>query len=153
MSLDTLKSLHFPTLDEPFGVSLWPVFERAWLSFRNFPPQNFKFVPGVTPMSTIQETVIALVAYYVIIFGGRELMKSREHGFSLHKITMAHNLFLTLFSGSLLVLFFEQLLSTVVRKGIFFAICDQDGGWTNRLVVLYYVGISVCVASCAGLRG
>jgi fatty acid elongase 3 len=128
-----------PTLDRPFGIELWPVFEKVWMQFRDFPPQNFRFTPNVTPMSTIKETVIALVIYYVVVFGGRELMKSREP-FKFPTIFKIHNLFLTLVSGSLLVLFIEQLLPTVVRHGIFYAICDADGGWTNRLVTLYYVG-------------
>ena len=68
-------------------------------------------------------------------------MKKREKGFTLNSLFMAHNLLLTIVSGSLLALFTEQLLSTVVRKGIFYAICDADGGWTRRLVTLYYVGI------------
>ena len=152
MSADALKSLPIPTLDHPFGIELWPIFEKVWMQFRNFPPQNFRFVPGSTPMSTKEETLTALVAYYVIVFGGRELMKKREKGFTLNGLFMAHNLFLTLFSASLLVLFTEQLLPTVVRKGIFYAICDADGGWTRRLVVLYYVGI-LCYSGFVSLMG
>ena len=139
MSSDAFKSIPLPTLERPFGIELWPIFEKVWLQFRNFPPQNFRFVPGVTPMSTMQQSIIALVSYYVIVFGGREFMKKREKGFVLNGLFMAHNLFLTLLSASLLALFAEQLLATVVRKGIFYAICDTDGGWTNRLVTLYYV--------------
>ena len=89
-------------------------------------------------MSTLKETVIVLLSYYIIVFGGRELMKNRP-AFKFNPLFMFHNLYLTIISGGLLVLFVEQLLSTVVRKGIFFAICDHDGGWTNRLVTLYYV--------------
>jgi hypothetical protein len=39
----------------------------------------------------------------------------------------------------LLALFIEQLLSTVWRHGVFFAICNHQGGWTKPLVALYYV--------------
>ncbi|CRK01531.1 hypothetical protein BN1723_008773 [Verticillium longisporum] len=35
--------------------------------------------------------------------------------------------------------FVEQLLPTVVRGGVFHAICDKEGGWTQPLVVLYYL--------------
>lgn len=137
--MSDLKSLiHTPSLDYPFGVEVWPIFEKLWLQFRNFPPQNFEFIRGKTPMSTLKETAIALVAYYVIIFGGRELMRKRE-AFKFPTIFKIHNLFLTIVSGSLLALFIEQLLPTVVRKSLFYAICDADGGWTNRLVTLYYV--------------
>ena len=55
---------------------------------------------------------------------------------------MMHNLYLTVVSGSLLALFTERLVPTLWRKGIFFAICDAQGGWTNELVILYYVRIA-----------
>ena len=138
MSTDALKSVSWPTLDRPFGIEMWPVFEKIWGSVRDFPPQNFRFVPGSTPMSTLKETIAVLTAYYIIIFGGRELMKRRE-AFKFNPIFKAHNLFLTILSGGLLILFIEQLLPTVVRKGIFYSICDADGGWTHRLVTLYYL--------------
>ena len=89
-------------------------------------------------MSTFKETAIALLAYYVIIFGGRELMKGRKP-FNLNSLFLVHNFYLTAISGILLVLFIEQLLGTVVKNGVFFAICDHKGGWTKELVVLYYV--------------
>ena len=138
MSSDAFKSIPLPTLDYPFAIDAWSVFEKLWLQFRNFPPQNFRFVPGGTPMSTLKETVITLVSYYIIVFGGRELMKKREP-YKFNPLFKAHNFFLTTLSAGLLILFTEQLLPTVVRKGVFFAICDADGGWTNRLVTLYYV--------------
>ena len=89
-------------------------------------------------MSTLKETATALIAYYIIVFGGRELMKGRK-AFVLNGPFMVHNFYLTAISGILLVLFIEQLLSTVVKNGVFFAICDHKGGWTKELVVLYYV--------------
>ena len=139
------KALHVsaPSLDQPFGVALWPLFEQLWLQFRRFPPQMFRFVPGVTPMSTLPQSVAVLVTYYVVIFGGRELMKSQQP-LRLNFLFKVHNLGLTVLSAGLLALFVEQLLGTVVRKGIFYSICDSDGGWTDRLVTLYYV-------SCAGI--
>lgn len=79
-----------------------------------------------------------LVTYYVAVLGGRELMRSRRP-FQLNGLFMIHNLYLTIISGSLLALFVEQLAPTVWRKGVFFAICDHQGGWTNELVILYYV--------------
>lgn len=52
---------------------------------------------------------------------------------------MIHNLGLTVISGTLLALFIEQLLPTLWRHGVFFAICNENGGWTKELVTLYYV--------------
>lgn len=65
-------------------------------------------------------------------------MKNRAP-LNLNGLFMIHNLYLTIISGTLLALFIEQLLPTVWRNGIFFAICNHQGGWTDRLVVLYYV--------------
>ena len=140
MSADALKAVPFPlpTLDRPFAIELWPIFEKVWTSFRSFAPQDFRFVSGTTPMSTLKETAAVLISYYIIVFGGRELMKNRP-AFKLNAIFMLHNLGLTLISGTLLALFIEQLLPTVWRNGIFFAICNEDGGWTKQLVTLYYV--------------
>jgi len=138
MSLDTLKSIPWPTLDRPFGIELWPIFEKGYAAIFGYSPIDFKFVPGKTPMSTLKETVIALAAYYIIIFGGRELMKHRKP-FVLNGPFMVHNLYLTIISGSLLALFIEQLLPEVVRNGVFHAVCSNDGGWTRQLVMLYYM--------------
>ena len=79
-----------------------------------------------------------MAVYYAIIFGGRELMRHREL-LKLKSLFSAHNPLHTVISAVLLALFIEELLSTVVRKGILYAICEHDGGWTQPLVVLYYV--------------
>ncbi|RQM08629.1 hypothetical protein DH86_00000354 [Scytalidium sp. 3C] len=89
-------------------------------------------------MSTLKQSGLAIVAYYVIIFGGRELMKNRP-AFKLNGLFMIHNLYLTLISGGLLALFLEQLIPEVTRNGVFHAICHKDGGWTPQLVILYYL--------------
>lgn len=52
---------------------------------------------------------------------------------------MFHNLYLTIISGTLLALFIEQLLPMIWRHGIFFAICDYEDGWTQPLIVIYYI--------------
>ncbi|KAK1760815.1 fatty acid elongase [Echria macrotheca] len=130
--------LPVPTLERPFGVHLWPIFSKAFEKVVGYPADDFRFQPGVTPMSTIKETSIFIVIYYAVIFGGRELMRNREP-FKLRLPFLIHNFYLTAISGILLALFIEQLLATVVRKGLFYAICDHDGGWTQPLVVLYYL--------------
>lgn len=139
---DSLKSISLPTLDRPFGIELWPIFNKAFEAVLGYPADDFKFVSGATPMSTLQETGIALVSYYVIIFGGRELMKHRQP-FVLNGPFMVHNFYLTVISGVLLALFIEQLLPTLVRGGVFHTICDHSGGWTRQLVVLYYVSLTL----------
>lgn len=128
-----------PTLDRPFGLQLWPIFERAFESVKGYKPQDFRFVPGETPMSTLKATATMLISYYIVIFAGREVMRSRP-AYSLNGLFKIHNFYLTVISGVLLALFAEQLLPELWRNGIFHAVCHHDGGWTNKLVVLYYVG-------------
>ena len=132
------EQLPLPTIDRPFGIHLWPIFDKAFTAVVGYSANDFKFVPFETPMSTIKSTSIFIAIYYCIIFGGREWMRNREP-FKLKGLFLIHNLYLTLISGALLALFIEQLLPTVVRGGIFHAICDAEGGWTQPLVVLYYL--------------
>lgn len=61
---------------------------------------------------------------------------------------MIHNFYLTVISGSLLALFIEQLLPTVWRNGVYYAICDHEGGWTDELVILYYVSLEYRTPFC-----
>lgn len=140
MSLDMLKSFSFPvpTIDRPFGVHLWPLFDQLYTSVAGYPPTEFRFIPGQTAISTLQATIALLSTYYITVFTGRELMKSRSP-LNLNSFFMVHNLYLTIISGTLLALFIEQLVPTLWRNGIFFAICDHRGGWTQSLVALYYV--------------
>ena len=142
MNYDSFKTVSWPTLDRPFGVELWPIFVKAYSKVMGYSPTDFKFVPGKLPMSTLPQVATVLFSYYVIVFGGRELMKRRE-AFVLKYPFLVHNFYLTVISGILLSLFIEQLLPTVVRNGIFFAICNRKGGWTNELVMLYYVRLSI----------
>ncbi|KAK7911468.1 hypothetical protein PG985_013949 [Apiospora marii] len=132
------ESWPVPTLDRPFGIHLWPIFNKAFELVVGYPAEDFRFEAGRTPMSTLKETSIFVVIYYIIIFGGRELMRKRDP-LKLKTLFIIHNFYLTAISAILLALFIEQLLPTVVRKGIFFAICDHEGGWTQPLVVLYYL--------------
>ncbi|KAF1346054.1 elongation of fatty acids protein-like protein [Delphinella strobiligena] len=127
-----------PTLDRPFGLELWPIFEKVFESIKGYKPQDFKFVPSETPMSTLSTTATMLISYYIIIFGGREVMRGREP-FRLNGLFKIHNFYLTAISGILLLLFVEQLLPTIVRGGVFHAICHHEGGWTDKLVILYYL--------------
>ena len=138
MSSEDLSYIPLPTLDRPFIVELWPHFDQLYSRIVGHPASNFVFVPGVTPLSTFKATATMLVTYYLTVFAGREFMKSREP-FKLTGLFMVHNLALTIISAVLLALFTEQLVPTIARNGVFYAICDHRGGWTARLVTLYYV--------------
>ena len=102
-----------------------------------YPAEEFKFVEGKTPMSTLSETITMIVVYLIVVFGGREIMKNREP-YKLNTLFKIHNFMLTAVSGALLVLFAEQLIPTLWRKGLYDNICGASG-WTQPLVVLYYV--------------
>ncbi|KAI9783395.1 MAG: hypothetical protein M1839_003930 [Geoglossum umbratile] len=138
MASGLLESLPVPTIDRPFGVELWPAFDKAFSSVMGYSPQDFRFVQGQTPMSTFPATVAMIVSYYAVVLGGRELMRDRKP-MKLNALFQIHNVYLTVISGTLLALFMEQLIPTVWRHGTFYAICHRDGGWTKELVILYYL--------------
>lgn len=138
MSKSNWIQVGVPTLDRPFGLQLWPIFEKGFEMVRGYKPQDFRFEVGKTPMSTHWETAAALVSYYIIIFAGREIMRNREP-LQLNGLFKIHNFYLTVISGGLLALFLEQLIPTLARHGVFYAICAHQGGWSNELVILYYV--------------
>ena len=137
MSHSSLSS-HGPLVIQPMSLSPWANFDKAWTAVMGYPAHKFKFVAGRTPMSTLAETVTMIVLYLVVIFGGRELMRNRKP-LKLNGLFMAHNFILTAISGALLVLFAEQLIPTLWRHGLYENICGGSG-WTQPLVVLYYVG-------------
>ncbi|PIG87395.1 elongation of fatty acids protein [Aspergillus arachidicola] len=133
-----IESFPIPSLDRPFGVHLWPHFSKAFELVAGYPADEFKFVVGTTPMSTLRETSIFVAVYYTVISGGREVMRNRAP-FKLRSLFLIHNFYLTAISAILLALYIEELVPTIFQNGIFYAICHRDGGWTNRLVVLYYL--------------
>jgi len=135
--MDVLK-FETPSIDRPFGLHLWPLFDAAWTKAVGYSAMDFKFEQGVTPISTLKVSLTFIITYYAVIFGGREVMKNYKPA-KLQLLFQFHNFFLSVFSGALLVLFIEQLLPTVWRNGVFFGICHRDGGWTQPLLVLYYL--------------
>lgn len=137
MSSDLFK-FHAPSVDHPFGLELWPFFDKVFTAIKGYHPQDFNFQPLVTPMSTLKESSLMILCYYIIIFGGREMMRNRP-AFTLNTIFKIHNFYLTAISGGLLVLFLEQLIPTIYHHGLFYAICEYKGGWTPSLVILYYL--------------
>jgi fatty acid elongase 3 len=138
MAVESLFKFGAPTIERPFGIALWPIFDKAWTAVMGYSANDFRFEAGVTPMSTLKETGIFVVLYYILILGGREVMRNREP-LKLRAAFLIHNFYLTAISGILLVLFIEQIVPELYYNGVFHAICDRSGGWTQPLVVLYYV--------------
>jgi len=139
---DIIKSLPLPSIERPFGIQLWPIFDKIYTAILGYHTDEFGFQPRVTPMSTLKESALMIVVYYIVIFGGREWMRNRP-AFKLKTPFIIHNFYLTSISFILLVLFIEQLVPTVYNHGIFYAICHNKGGWTPPLVVLYYVCVLI----------
>lgn len=122
----------------PLGLlSPWNLFDKAWTSVVGYPATDFKFTPGSTPMATFKESAIFIATYYLIIFGGREIMRNRP-AFKLNTLFIIHNCYLTAISGGLLVLFIQQLVPTLWSNGLFDNICGGSG-WTRPLNTLYYL--------------
>lgn len=118
--------------------SPWEAFDKLWTYVAGYPAEHFRFIPGETPMATLRETVGMIVLYYAVIFGGQAWMKNRP-AYKLNGLFMAHNLMLTVVSASLLILFAQQLIPSIWKNGLYDGICGGSG-WTQPLVVLYYVG-------------
>ena len=124
-----------------FDASPWKLLSRMWTAAMGYTPAQFLFIPGQTAMSTAKETAIVIALYYLMIFYGRRSMKSRP-AFELTTLFLLHNLFLSILSAFLLCLFVEELGPGVWKRGIYHSICGS-GGWTKRLVTLYYVSFLV----------
>ncbi|CAI5757178.1 unnamed protein product [Candida verbasci] len=133
--------LPLPTWDTPFGIQLWPLFNKyiSILTNYQFIPENFQFIQGYTPLSTFKPVALAITIYYIIIFGGDFIFKKLNlKPFVLNGLFQIHNLLLTTLSLTLLTLMIEQLIPIIYYNGLFYAICDSKA-WTQPLVCLYYL--------------
>lgn len=116
---------------------MWAVFDHWTKQLLGWKPSEFRFVEGHVPFSTLPEVIVPIATYYVVIFGGRFVLKSFP-AVKLNWLFQFHNLFLTLLSGTLLVLLVEQLFPILYRHGVLYAICNK-GSWTQPIVTLYYL--------------
>jgi fatty acid elongase 3 len=139
-ALSNFSTLLTPDAKEPVPMELWHLFEKLFHSVAGFYPEDFRFIVGSTPFSTLTETTIMIFTYYVVILGGREIMKPQKP-LKLQLLFTSYNLCLTLISATLLALSVEELLPRLLKNGIFHTICTWEGGWSNRMVTLYYVCI------------
>ena len=124
-------------MDQLFNFGPWASFDRIWTSVMGYPAEDFQFIPGSTPLSTLKECLAIIVIYYAVIFGGREWMRNRP-AYELNGLFMAHNFMLTAISAVLLILFAGQLIPGIWQNGLYDGICGGTG-WTKPLVTLYFV--------------
>lgn len=139
MSTGGFDAFHGPSGAALLKTSPWSLFNRAWTSIIGYPATEFRFVPGETPMATFKETAAMITLYYIVIYTGWEFMRRRQP-FKLKTLFMAHNFMLTAVSGALLILFLEQLIPALWKNGLYNCMCSKPG-WTDKLVVLYYVSV------------
>ncbi|KAI8085369.1 fatty acid elongase [Thamnidium elegans] len=129
------------SIDRPFGISLFEYFDKAYTSLVGQSATDFTFVQGYTPLSTLPEVMVGCITYFTIIFGGRALMNNNKP-LPCKFFFQIHNVLLTLVSGALLALLFEQLFPQLYRHGFYYAICSEDA-WTSKLELIYYLNYLV----------
>lgn len=104
-------------------------FLLTYVSFPSVPYYLTSYVPGKTPLSTWTAVGSALVSYLAIVFGTREVMKSRPPQ-RLNSLFRAHNVILSAGSLVLLVLMMEEVLPIIWNEGIYAAMCAAPS-WTS----------------------
>jgi len=97
---------------------------------------HFKFVGGVTPMSTIREVVSAIAIYLVVIYAVQYFMKFMKP-FSLKGLFIVHNILLSGGSLILLLLILESIAPRILRNGLFWGICSEEL-WDDKRLELYF---------------
>lgn len=150
------------TPETPFGIELYPYFEKLYNVIANRKASSFRFASSKTPLNTDQAgkkkkeivykqtlkenntysiVIIACITYFIVIFGGEWLMKNRI-AFKPQIIFQIHNALLTLVSAGLLALIVEQVYPQIHHHGFLYAICSSKN-WTQPLELLYYLNYLV----------
>jgi fatty acid elongase 3 len=110
-------------------MALLADFLLAHVPLPSLPHYLTSYVPGETPLSTWTSVCTALVSYLAIVFGTREIMKSRPPQ-KLNALFRAHNIFLSVGSLILVILMMETVLPIMWSEGVFNAMC-ADESWTT----------------------
>lgn len=124
------------SIDRPFGFYLFDVVRSVVLSVADYDISTFAFNTDL-PLSTLSPVLTTIAAYYVIIFGGREVMKNFSP-LRLDILFKIHNFTLSASSLLMFLLLVEQLIPILYRHGILYAICNE-GSWTQEIVFVYYL--------------
>ena len=72
------------------GPLLWQWFSSAYQVVTGHAADRFHFEAGKVPLATQTEVATALITYYIVILGGRELMRNRQK-FDLNGLFKIHN--------------------------------------------------------------
>ncbi|KAI7899485.1 GNS1/SUR4 family-domain-containing protein [Cokeromyces recurvatus] len=135
-----MSNLEF-SIERPFGVYLFDYFNQFYTKAVGQSAKDFRFVEGVTPLSTLNEVIIGCITYFIVIFGGQYLLKNASP-VKCKFLFQLHNAFLTVISFVLLVLLVEQLLPKLVKHGLYYTICSEEA-YTQELELLYYLNYLV----------
>ncbi|GAA6036923.1 hypothetical protein JCM8097_006356 [Rhodosporidiobolus ruineniae] len=115
-----------------------PVYQLVEsLPFPRLPLAVERWIPGVSPLSTDKEVVVAIAVYLVTIFGGQALMRGFKP-YRFKPLFMLHNALLSAGSLLVLLLMLEEILPIVYKHGLFYAICNNDA-WTPRMETYYII--------------
>ncbi|ODQ81706.1 hypothetical protein BABINDRAFT_159959 [Babjeviella inositovora NRRL Y-12698] len=137
--LPTWLEINTPSIQYPFGVHLWPIFNHVFEKFAGYEANDFTFVYNDTFMANGYQAIGVIVVYYFVIFGGKALSRALNlPALKLNFLFQLHNIFLTVASYVLLVLMLEQLIPMIYRHGVFWSVC-APGAFQKKLVVLYYL--------------
>ncbi|GMM29741.1 fatty acid elongase [Martiniozyma asiatica (nom. inval.)] len=139
MELPDFISWSAPSSVHPFGLHLWPIFNKAFELIVGYEADQFDFIPDVTALANLPHAISIIFIYYIVIFGGQYIMNKLDASpIKLNLLFQIHNFFLTFISGSLLLLMIEQILPIIYHNGLFAAVCAPES-FTKRLVCLYYL--------------
>ncbi|KAG7191877.1 Elongation of fatty acids protein [Scheffersomyces spartinae] len=139
MASKDIIQISVPSIDRPFGLYLWPLFNYVFQSIVGYQADEFEFINGKTFLANGYHAIGIIVVYYIVIFGGRTLMnKLKINALKLNFLFQLHNIVLTLISLVLLLLIIEQIVPILYYHGLFYAICDA-GAFSRPLVTLYYL--------------
>lgn len=150
------------SVEQPFGIKLYPYFEKGYEAVVGQPASAFAFKPGVTPLASFNEgnansalsldfspfyfnlVAISCIIYFIVIFGGQFALR-RLPSFKLQVLKIpfqVHNVLLTVVSATLLALTVEQILPKYQAHGLFYTICEASA-WDQKLELLYYMNYLV----------
>lgn len=123
--------------DRPFGILLYPYFEKAYEAVVGSPASSFKFLSEDTPFSTDKQTYGACVTYLFIVLSFKYLMRNQKP-FSLTLLFRIHNLILTVVSIALFLLISEQFIPLILNQGFFYSVCSKHV-WNQKIELLFYL--------------